>query len=220
MKLAYQDLAVRAPGAPALVLHRESTTSVDGPVGVAMSTAGVGRVVAPYGDYASYPSGMEMGGLCWYRHLPGFAGTDPISLTKAVVQVCDLLDDLELAQPLLVGWRQGGVVAVGAGLLRGADVGSVVCVDAPPGHLELLPARALAAGVRPPILLAATDHSAGAAIEQQGGVLGGLGPRPTTWAATGGSAEERDKALSERIGAWLEKTGWNHHRTIDGYLLD
>ena len=204
MKLAYQDVAAQSPGAPAVVLHREGMRSIDEPVGVALASAGVGRVVAPYGDYASYPSGMEVGGICWYRVLPGFAGTDPISLAKAVVQVCDLLDDLDLDHPVLIGWGQGGVVAVGAGLLRAAQVGSVVSLDAPPGHLELLPARALAAHAGP-ILLAATDPAAGPILQQQLGVLGGQGRAPSTWCwSADGSAGERDKAVAERIGGWLE----------------
>jgi hypothetical protein len=204
MKLAYQDMAAAEPGVPAVVLHREGMTSVDGPTGVARATAGVGRVVVPYGDYAYYPSGMEVGGICWYRVLPGFAGTDPISLAKAVVQVCDLLDDLQLHRPVLMGWGQGGVVAVGAGLLRAGQVGSVVSVDAPVGHFELLPARARAAEARPPLLLAATDPSDGPVLDQQQGVLSG-GRNPITWSGpVEGTCEDKDKALSVRIGQWLE----------------
>jgi pimeloyl-ACP methyl ester carboxylesterase len=205
MKLAYQDLATESAGTPAVVLHREGTTSIDEPARVALNTAGVGRVVAPYGDYASYPSGMEAGGICWYRLLLGFAGTDPISLAKALVQVCDLLDDLDLDRPALIGWGQGGVVAVGAGLLRGTEVGSVVSVDAPTGHLELLPARALAAGARPPILLAATDPSAGPIIAEQQRLLGSRGAAVSTWCCTAeGSTAERDEAVAGLIGGWLE----------------
>jgi pimeloyl-ACP methyl ester carboxylesterase len=205
MKLAYQDVAAQSPGAPVVVLHREGMTSIDEPLGVARASAGVGRVVAPYGDYASYPSGMEVGGICWYRVLPGFAGTDPISLAKSVVQVCDLLDDLDLDHPVLIGWGQGGVVAVGTGLLRAAQVGSVVSVDAPSSHLELLPARALAAHASPPILLAATDPAAGPILQQQQRVLGSQGAVPSTWCwSADGSAAERDKAVAERIGEWLE----------------
>ena len=179
--------------------------TIDGPTGVAQATAGVGRVLAPYGDYGYYPSRMEVGGICWYRVLPGFAGTDPISLAKAVVQVCDLLDDLGLHRPVLVGWGQGGVVAVGAGLLRSGQVGSVVSVDAPLGHLELLPARALAAANRPPILLAATDPSAGPILDQQQRLLSGAGKAPTTWCCgVEGTPDDRDKALVERIGRGLE----------------
>jgi hypothetical protein len=204
MKLAYQDMAAAEPGVPAVVIHREGLTSVDGPIGVARATAGVGRVVAPYGDYAYYPSGMEVGGICWYRVLPGFAGTDPISLAKAVVQVCDLLDDLELHRPVLMGWGQGGVVAVGAGLLRAGHVGSVVSVDAPLGHFELLPARARSAEVRPRLLLAATDPSDGPVLDQQQDILSG-GRAPITWCGpVEGTSEDKDKALSVRIGQWLD----------------
>jgi pimeloyl-ACP methyl ester carboxylesterase len=204
LKLAYQDIATTAPGAPAVVLHREGMT-IEGPTGVAQATAGVGRVLAPYGDYGYYPSGMEVGGICWYRVLPGFAGTDPISLAKAVVQVCDLLDDLGLHRPVLVGWGQGGVVAVGAGLLRAGQVGSVVSVDAPLGHLELLPSRALAAANRPPILLAATDPTAARILDQQQGVLSRGGKAPTTWCRrVEGPPADRDRAVAVRIGRWLE----------------
>jgi len=205
MKLAYQDIAAAAAGVPAVVLHREGTTSIDGPTGVARASAGVGRVLAPYGDYAFYPSGMEVGGICWYRVLPGFAGTDPISLAKAVVQVGDLLDDLQLDRPVLIGWGQGGVVAVGAGLLRAGQVGSVVSVDAPSGHFELLPARARAAEARPPMLLTATEPSGGPVLDQQRLVLSASGGAPMTWCCpVEGTSDDRDKALSVRIGQWLE----------------
>jgi pimeloyl-ACP methyl ester carboxylesterase len=205
MKLAYQDIAAAAPGVSAVVLHREGMTSIDGPTGVARASAGVGRVLAPYGDYAYYPSGMEVGGICWYRVLPGFAGTDPISLAKAVVQVSDLLDDLQLDRPVLIGWGQGGVVAVGAGLLRVDQVSSVVSVDAPSGHFELLPARARAAEARPPLLLAATEPSGGPVLDQQRRVLSNGGRAPITWCCpVEGTADDRDKALSIRIGQWVE----------------
>jgi pimeloyl-ACP methyl ester carboxylesterase len=204
LKLVYQDIATTAPGASAVVLHREGMT-IDRPTAVAQATAGVGRVLAPYGDYGYYPSGMDVGGICWYRVLPGFAGTDPISLAKAVVQVCDLLDDLGLHRPLLVGWGQGGVVAVGAGLLRAAEVGSVVSVDAPLGHLELLPGRALAAANRPPILLAATHPSGGPILDQEQRVLSDAGTAPTIWCRRAeGTPDDQDKAVAERIGRWLE----------------
>ncbi len=207
MKLAYQDRAARSAGTPAVVLHREGTTSIDEPAAAALNRAGVVRVVAPYGDCASYPSGMEAGGICWYRVLPGLAGTDPISLAKALVQVCDLLDDLDLDRPALIGWGQGGVVAVGAGLLRGADVGSVASVDAPAGHLERLPALALAARPRAPILLAATDPSATPTLLEQQRVLGGGDAAVSTWCCSaGGSPAEREKAVAELIGPWLEKS--------------
>ncbi|HXA34472.1 MAG TPA: alpha/beta hydrolase, partial [Acidimicrobiales bacterium] len=144
------------------------------------------------------------GGICWYRVLPGFAGTDPVSLAKAVVQVCDLLDDLQLHRPVLMGWGQGGVVAVGAGLLRAGQVGSVVSVDAPLGHFELLPTRARAAEARPPLLLAATDPSDGPVLDQQQRVLSG-GRAPITWCGpVEGTSEDKDKALSVRIGQWLD----------------
>jgi pimeloyl-ACP methyl ester carboxylesterase len=213
MKLAYQDAPSAGPGVPAVVLHREGMTSIDGPMGVALASTGVGRVVAPYGHYAYYPSGMEVGGICWYRVLPGFTGTDPISLATAVVQVCDLLDDLDLDRPVLIGWGQGGVAALGAGLLQAGRVGSVVSVDAPAGHVALLPARALDADHPPPLLLAATNPSGEASLHELQTQLGGRGPTPTTWCCSvNGSPEDQDKAVAERIGLWLEESSGSRAR--------
>jgi pimeloyl-ACP methyl ester carboxylesterase len=126
-------------GVPAVVLHREAEAAPAGPVGLVRATGLAGRVVFPFGGYAFYPSGMEVGGVCWYRVLPGYEGTDPISLATAVVQVCDLLDDLDLDRLLLVGFGQGAVVALGAALVRPDRVGSAVAVDPWPGHVALLP---------------------------------------------------------------------------------
>lgn len=205
MKLAYQDMAAGSPGVPAVVLHREGMTSVDEPVGVARASAGVGRILAPYGDYAVYPSGMEVGGICWYRVMPGFAGTDPISLAKAVVQVCDLLDDVELDRPVLIGWGQGGVVALGAALLRSGQVGSAVSVDAPSGHLALLPAVALAAESPPSMLLATTNSNAGPLLAHQQGLLSFGGRAPSTWCCpVGTTPDDQNTAVAERVGRWLE----------------
>ena len=113
---------------------------------VVRATGIAGRTVVPFGDYAFYPSGMAIGGLCWYRLLPGFAGTDPISLAKAVVQVCDLLDDLAMPSPVLTGFGQGAVVALGAGSLRPDRVGSVVAIDPHPADVALAGSRLGGAG--------------------------------------------------------------------------
>ena len=147
---------------------------------------------------------MEVGGICWYRVLPGFAGTDPISLAKAVVQVCDLLDDLALDRPVLdrLGSGRRGRLAPDSSEPERSARWS--CVDAPLGHLELLPGRALAAANRPPILLAATDPSGGPILDQQQRVLSGAGAAPTIWCRVEGSPDDQDKAVAERIGRWLE----------------
>ncbi len=164
MRLAYRDTAAVEPGSPAVVLHGAGTASADDLTRVALASGAVGRVVAPFGDYAYTANGMEVAGICWYRILPGFAGTDRISLAKAVVQVCDLLDDLDLGPPVLIGWGQGGVVALGSGLLRAAAVESVVCVDVDPVHVELLPASVWADGAPPRVLLAASPLGDGPSL--------------------------------------------------------
>ena len=190
MKLAYLDLVGVGEGPPAVVLHREASTGAE-PSVAALRRAGAGRVVAPYGGYAYYPSGMEVGGVCWYRVLPGFSGTDPISLTTAVVQVTDLLDDLDLDRSLLVGFGQGAVVAVGAGLLRPDRVGWVVGVDPWPGHLALLPQACGASGrpagsggadaAGPQVLLAGSSPGAADTVAASAAVLAGRGADAVTW---------------------------------------
>lgn len=151
-----------APGAPAVVvLHAEGLVGAAAlhELAALVRTAGAGRVVAPVGNYASYPSGMEAGGTCWYRILQGYAGTDPISLATAVVQLGDLLDDLLPTMagrpPHLVGWGQGAVVGLGASLLWPGRVASVACVDLVEPHLALLPGRCFEGADRPPVLLLA-----------------------------------------------------------------
>jgi pimeloyl-ACP methyl ester carboxylesterase len=204
MKLAYRDFPSTSSGIAAVVFHPEGPPSIDRPTRMAQSSGAVGRVVAPFGDYAFYPSGMEVGGTCWYRAVPGSTAADPISLTKAVVQATDLLDDVGLDRPALIGWSQGGVVALGAALLRPGHVGSVVCVDAAAAHLELLPPAALATDRPPPILLAATDPAGERTVSDQQELLGGHGIFTSTWHWTGDDGEEaRDKAVAERIGQWL-----------------
>jgi pimeloyl-ACP methyl ester carboxylesterase len=204
MKLAYRDFPSTSSGAPAVVFHPEGPASIDRPVRMAQSSGAVGRVVAPFGDYAFYPSGMEVGGICWYRVVPGSSAADPISLTKAVVQASDLLDDLGLDRPALIGWGQGGVVALGAALLQPGKVGSVVSVDAVAAHLDLLPPAGLAAGGAPPVLLAATDPAGARTVADQEDRLGRHGIVASIWRWTGDDGdEERDKAVAERIGEWL-----------------
>ncbi|MGH9093178.1 MAG: hypothetical protein ACRDZR_17635, partial [Acidimicrobiales bacterium] len=166
MRLVYRDLAPagREGGAgvggagggagattpPVVLLHREAATAadVDAAVALAREAGAAGRVVVPYGPSAFYPSGMEVGGACWYRVVPGYDGADPVSLATALVQVGDLLDDLALEGALLVGLGQGAVVAVGAGLLWPGRVGRVAAVDPWPGHLPFLPAAATAGGAQ------------------------------------------------------------------------
>jgi pimeloyl-ACP methyl ester carboxylesterase len=202
MKLAYRDTPAGAAGPPTVVLHREGQAP-DDLTGVAMASGAVGRVVAPIGDYAYTANGMEVAGICWYRILPGFDGTDRISLTKAVVQVCDLLDDLELEEPVLVGWGQGGVVALGAGLLWAGAAASVVCIDASPGHVALLPAAVWANRAPPRLLLVGTADGATMLDETQA-LLGHhqIEASAWRWSEEPGS-EDADPALAHRIGNWL-----------------
>jgi pimeloyl-ACP methyl ester carboxylesterase len=121
-----------------------------------------------------------------------------------VVQAADLVDDLDLDRPALIGWGQGGVVALGAALLRPGQVGSVVCVDAVTAHLELLPPAALATDGAPPLLLAATDPAGAQTAADQQDRLGRHGIVASIWRWTGEDGdEERDKAVAERIGEWL-----------------
>ncbi|HWD52071.1 MAG TPA: hypothetical protein VG412_06705 [Acidimicrobiales bacterium] len=204
MKLAYRDFPSTSSGTAAVVFHPEGPASIDRPARLAESSGAVGRVVAPFGDYAFYPSGMEVGGICWYRGVPGSTSADPISLTKAVVQATDLLDDLALDRPALIGWGQGAVVALGAGMLRPGRVGTVVCVDAAPAHFELLPPTALAAADAPPVLLAATGPAGEQSVADQQDRLGRHGIVTAGWHWTGDDGDgERDKAVAERIGEWL-----------------
>jgi pimeloyl-ACP methyl ester carboxylesterase len=213
MKLTYRDLPSTSAGRSVVVFHPEGVPSVDRPIGIALASGAVGRVVAPFGDYAFYPSGMEVGGICWYRGVPGTGTADPISLTKAVVQAGDLLDDLDLDRPALIGWGQGGIVALGAGLLRAPEVASVMAVDAPSAHLGLLPPSALAADVAPPVLLAASRPAGEATVADQQARLGHYGIDASIWHGSGEDAggedadeehaDQRDKAVAERIGEWL-----------------
>jgi pimeloyl-ACP methyl ester carboxylesterase len=209
MKLAYMDLPLDASGPPAVVLHREGVNSTERVAEFATGCGLFSRVAVPTGEYAFYPSGMSIGGTCWYRILPGFEGTDPISLTTAVVEVADLLADLALAQPVLVGWGQGAVVALGVALWRGDAVGSVVCVDARTAHISLLPPTVFASAHPPPVLLAGSEASLEPELEKQQELLAGHGVASTTWCWSGEATPSvldaaLDKALAARIGKWLD----------------
>jgi pimeloyl-ACP methyl ester carboxylesterase len=205
MKLAYLDLPLDAAGPPVVALHREGINSTAHAEKFATGCGRFSRVAVPTGDYAFYPSGMSIGGTCWYRILPGFEGTDPISLTTAVVEVADLLADLGLDRPVLIGWGQGAVVALGAGLWRGDAVGAIVCVDAWTAHIPLLPSSVLATAPAPPVLLAATDASFAPELDRQRDLLAGHEIAGTTWCWSGEPAQDvLDKALADRIGRWLD----------------
>ncbi len=151
--------------------------------------------MVPFGDYATTPSGVEVGGPCWYRSA-GDAGTDPLTLTRAVVQLADLLADVGLDRPVLVGWRQGAAVAVGAALLAPMATGGVVAVDVPSAHLCLLPVALSVAVGAPPVLLAVTGSVEGvdavAALDevQRRGMTAEVAPEPDM-AAGGETAAAR-----------------------------
>jgi pimeloyl-ACP methyl ester carboxylesterase len=147
---------------------------------------------------------MSIGGTCWYRILPGFEGTDPISLTTAVVQVADLLADVALDRPVLLGWGQGAVVALAAALWRPGSVQSLVCVDASRAHVDLLPRAVLDAPSTLPVLLAATDGPRRAELEGLEEFLSGRKVATTTWQWAGeGTPHDLDEALAEQIGKWM-----------------
>ena len=206
VKLAYLDRATGSTGDPVVVLHREGVAPLDEAARMADRLPATGRVILPFGDYAYYPSGMEIGGLCWYRVLPGFEGTDPISLTKAVVQVGDLLDDLDLDHPVLTGSGQGGVVALGAGLLARRAGTSVVCVDAPAAHADLLPAALLAPDPDARILLLAGGPDAGGGLGRMRDLLDAHGIHADTWCWSGdGSRDEGDQAMADHAVEWLQE---------------
>lgn len=210
MRLAYLDRPP-TPMSPdtagvqpcVVVLHSEGTTPAEEAARVADRLPGGGRVVLPFGDYAFYPSGMEVGGACWYRVLPGYEGTDPISLVKAVVQVGDLVDELDVERLVLIGSGQGGVVALGVGLLEAERRPAVVCIDTPPAHVALLPTSLLDAG-RPRVLLLAGSRDAGSGHEALASLLGAHGLEPNIWVHTAvGTPEERDEAMTGQVTRWL-----------------
>jgi pimeloyl-ACP methyl ester carboxylesterase len=218
VKLTYRDLPATVSGVTAVVLHDRGAASADRMAGLVQASGAAGRVVAPFGDYGFTASGMELAGICWYRTVPGFAAPDPLSLSRAVVQVGDLLDELDLDGPALLGWGQGAVVALGAGLLQPDRVTSVTGIDAPAAHIEALPARLLAAERRPPVLLLRTTADGTTATGRTtvtGGTTatdGSLAGESTLadhgitcigWNWPGGDDGDRDKAMAERIGRWL-----------------
>ncbi|HMD46128.1 MAG TPA: hypothetical protein VKG43_08220 [Acidimicrobiales bacterium] len=205
MKLVYQDIPTDAGTADVVVLHREGVFRIDQAVTVARASGAARRVVGAFGDYGVLRSGMELGGLAWYRALPGYAGTDPISLAKAVLQVTDLLDGLadSMPAPELVGWGQGAVVAAGVGSLFGGKVRSVACFDAEPGHLDALPEPAEGSPVVP-VLVGATSEDP-ATLDRLAQRLGDRGAPVTTWAFDGTGDPGEAEAL--RLGPWLSGGG-------------
>ena len=160
MRLAYHDIDGDPAAASAVVLHREAVIDTEAAVAVARAAGITGRVIGPYGDCAFYPSGMDIGGLCWYRVLPDERGADPVTVAKAVVQVADLMADARLERPVLLGWGQGAVVALGTALLPGSPAGAAVCVDPSVADIRCLPpAGGTDPGPTPPVLIVARDGS-------------------------------------------------------------
>jgi pimeloyl-ACP methyl ester carboxylesterase len=205
MKLAYLDLPLDSPGPAAVLLHRESISSTKDALAFGQGSGLFSRLAVPTGEYAFYPSGMSIGGTCWYRILPGFEGTDPISLTTAVVEVADLLGDLALGQPVLIGWGQGAVVALGAGVWQHGAVRAIVCVDPSLSHLELLPPAVLDAPGAPPVLVVASGADRAPDLERQEKFLASRNIGATSWCWEGeGTTEEFDRALADRIGRWID----------------
>jgi pimeloyl-ACP methyl ester carboxylesterase len=209
MKLAYLDLPLDSSGPPVVALHREGIMSASPAAEFARASGLFGRAAVPTGEYAFYPSGMSIGGTCWYRILPGFPGTDPISLTTAVVEVADLVGDLgqsdpPMDRPVLIGWGQGAVVALAVGLWRPDLVGSVVSVDAHVAHLRQLPAAVFTAPQPPPVLLAA--HGGGASeLGEQEALLASHKIAVTTWRGPDeGTESDLDQALIDEIGRWMD----------------
>jgi pimeloyl-ACP methyl ester carboxylesterase len=205
MKLAYLDRPLDAPGPAAVLLHREGINSTKDVLEFAHRSGLFSRLVVPTGEYAFYPSGMSIGGTCWYRILPGFEGTDPISLTTAVIEVADLLGDLALDRPVLVGWGQGAVVALATGVWQTGAVRAIVCVDPSVSHLELLPPAVLAAANPAPVLLVAADAEKASELERQEKFLASHTIGVTSWCWEGeGTKLDFDQALADRIGRWMD----------------
>jgi pimeloyl-ACP methyl ester carboxylesterase len=204
MKLAYLDLPLDTPGPAAVLLHREDINSTKDALAFGRGSGLFSRLAVPTGEYAFYPSGMSIGGTCWYRILPGFEGTDPISLTTAVVEVADLLRDLALDRPVLVGWGQGAVVALAAGVWQTGTVRAIVCVDPSLSHLELLPPAVLGVPAPPPVLLVATGADLAPELERQEKFLASHNIGATSWCWSGeGTEAALDAALADRIGRWI-----------------
>jgi hypothetical protein len=204
MKLAYLDVGLATPGPAVVALHREMVNSAHDAMDFARDSGLFSRAVVPTGLYAYHPSGMEVGGITWYRMLPGFEGSDPISMTTAILLVCDLLDDVAAEQPVLVGWGQGALVALAAGLLRADAVGSVACCDIPIAHVRLLPRAVLDVPAAPTLLLAATSPHRRPELEEVEKLLSSRKIATTTWSWSGeGTQRDLERALASRIGRWM-----------------
>jgi pimeloyl-ACP methyl ester carboxylesterase len=210
MRLAYLDLPRDSSAPPAVALHREGITSTTPAVEFTEGSGLFGRLAVPTGEYAFYPSGMSIGGTCWYRILPGFEGTDPISLTTAVVEVADLIADLRhgdppMDRPVLIGWGQGAVVALAVGLWQPGTVRSVISVDAHLAHLRLLPPAIFSVPEPPPVLLAVTDGERSSDLQGQADLLASHKIEATSWCGPAeGTQGDLDQALVDEIGRWMD----------------
>ncbi len=209
MKLAYRCVAAVGAGPDGVLLHAEGGVPDDRTVTLARTAGLSGTLVVPFSDYATTPSGMERGGPCWYRTLPDGAGTDPITLTRSVVQVADLLADVALDRPVVLGWGQGAVVALGAGLLGSGSVGAVVCVGPKPAHVSLLPRRVCTRRGRPPVLVveSASEGATGrscvaAALDQRFG-RGAVAAEARMVRKHAVGAELLGEEAAAEIEAWL-----------------
>ena len=208
MKLAYRVIPAEEAGPGAVLVHGQGGVPIDELTAFARRCGLGGTLVVPFGDYATTPSGMEVGGLCWYRSLPGDAGTDPLTLTRAVVQLADLLADAGLDRPVLVGWRQGASVAVGAALLAPMATAGVVAVDVPSAHLSLLPAALTVAVGAPPVLLVVTGSTEGvdpgAALDELTGrgLTAVIGHEPDV-ARSEAADRENDEVMAEAVGRFV-----------------
>jgi len=193
MKLAYRIIEPEGESAPStgasgVLLHGQGGVPIDQMVALARGSGLDGRLVVLFGDYATTASGMEVWGPCWYRSLPGGAGTDPLTLTRAVVQVSDVLADADvgLDRPVLVGWRQGAAVAAGVALHVPDAVGALVALDVPASHLALLPASLSVEDAAPAVLLVDTSSADDADIEVAGRELRRRGVVPEEWRLSDG----------------------------------
>jgi pimeloyl-ACP methyl ester carboxylesterase len=210
VRLAYRVVDAEGAGPSAVLVHGQGAVPVDALCALARRGGIGGTLVVPFGDYATTSSGMEVGGPCWYRSLPGGVGTDPLTLTRAVVQLADLLAEVDLDRPVLLGWRQGAVVAVGAGLFAPGATAGVIAVDVPPTHLALLPAGLSVSVGAPPVLLAMTGR-----VENVGPMVAAdeLAKRGVTAqvrrlpdAAANGGNGENEEALAEVVGDFVATT--------------
>jgi pimeloyl-ACP methyl ester carboxylesterase len=210
VKLAFRTVEAEGDGAGAVLVHGQGAVPVDELIAFARRGGLTGPLVVPFGDYATTASGMEVAGPCWYRSLPGDAGTDPLTLTRAVVQLTDLMSESALDRPVLVGWRQGAAVALGAGLLAPLATAGVIAVDVPSSHLCALPAALSVGGAAPPVLLAASGAVDGvdpaSAVDELGrrGMVAEVVSGP---AGKGSDAvvRENGEALADAIGVFVAR---------------